>query len=131
CLFGIKGIGPKQAEQIAESIKSSFEVQKVMMALLSYGLTPNMVAKLYRKYGSQSVEIVQKNPYKLTELDLIGFVTADDIAEKVGISPTSPFRVDAAIQHVLTETCYNGGHCFVPVDELIRTVTFVLGRKGK
>ena len=131
CLFGIKGIGPKQAEQIAESVKSSFEVQQVMMALLTYGLTPNMVAKLYKKYGSQSVEVVQKNPYKLTELDLIGFVTADDIAEKMGVSPSSPYRIEAAIQHVLTETCYSGGHCFVPVDELIRAVTFVLGRKGK
>ncbi|WP_051318325.1 ATP-dependent RecD-like DNA helicase [Cohnella thermotolerans] len=130
CLIGIKGIGTKRAEQIAVSIKSSFELQKVMMALLPYGLSPSMVAKVYKHYGSQSVEVVQRNPYKLTELDLVGFITADEIAAKVGINPSSPYRIDAAIQYVLTETCYNGGHCYVPVDELICNVTSVLGRKS-
>ena len=130
CLIGIKGIGTKHAEQIAESVRSSFELQKVMMALLPYGLSPNMVAKLHKRYGSQSVEVVHRNPYKLTELDLVGFITADEIAAKIGINPSSPYRIDAAIQYVLTETCYNSGHCYVPVDELIRNVTSVLGRKG-
>ena len=130
CLIGIKGIGTKHAGQIAESIRNSFELQKVMMALLPYGLSPNMVAKLYKHYGSQSVEVVHRNPYKLTELDLVGFIIADEIAAKIGINPSSPYRIDAAIQYVLTETCYNGGHCYVPVDELIRNVTSLLNRKG-
>jgi len=130
CLIGIKGIGAKQAEQIVESVKGSFEIQQIMMELLPYGLTANMVAKLYKQYGSQSVEIVRKNPYKLTELDLIGFLTADDIAAKVGISPSNPYRIDAAIQHVLTETCYGGGHCFIPVHELLTNVTALLSRRG-
>jgi exodeoxyribonuclease V alpha subunit len=130
CLIGIKGIGAKQAEQIVESVKSSFEIQQIMMALLPYGLTANMVVKLYKQYGSQSVEIVRKNPYKLTEMNLIGFLTADDIAAKVGISPSNPYRIDAAIQHVLTETCYGGGHCFIPVHELLINVTALLSRRG-
>lgn len=129
CLIRIKGIGQIQAEQIVESVKSSFEIQQVMMALLPYGLTPNMVAKLYKQYGSQSVEVIQKNPYKLTELDMIGFLTADEIAAKVGIQSSSPYRIDAAIQHVLTEKCYGGGHCFVPVDELVSGVTTLLDRR--
>ena len=130
CLAGIKGIGSKQATQIVESVKSSFEIQQVMMVLLPYGLTPNTASKLYRQYGRQSIEIVRKNPYKLTELDLIGFLTADEIAAKVGINPSNPYRINTAIQHVLTEKCYGGGHCFIPSRELISNVTELLNRRG-
>lgn len=61
CLTAFKGIGLNNAEKIAESVKDSFEVQQVMMALLPYGLTTNIVTRLYKMYGKQSIEIVHKN----------------------------------------------------------------------
>jgi len=130
CLTGIRGIGPKHAERIAESVRSSLEVQRVMMALLPYGLTSHMVAKLHQQYGAECVDIVRRNPYKLTELDMIGFDRADEIAAAVGVSPSSPYRIAAAILHVLNEACYEGGHCFVPAEELIRKTTVALEKRG-
>lgn len=129
CLVEIKGIGIKHAEQIVESVRCSFEIQQVMMQLLPYGLTANMVTKLYKQYGRQAIDIVQKNPFQLTELDLIGFHTADEIAAKVGIGISSPYRIDAAIHHVLMETCYSSGHCYVNENELIQRVTDLLSRR--
>ena len=42
-LQGIKGIGKKRASNIVESVRSTFEVQKIISELLVFGI--------YRKYG--------------------------------------------------------------------------------
>lgn len=128
-LLSIKGFGIKHANQITDSVKNSFELQKIAMKLLPYGLTINMVSRIYKRYGNESVAVIQKNPFKLTELDMIGFLKADEIAEAVGISPTSPFRIDAGIQYVLNESCYSGGHCFLPVNQLLDKTSSLLSRR--
>lgn len=119
CLNGIKGIGPKNAMKIADSIKSNFEIQQIMMALLPYGITADTVTKMYKQWGAECVDIVRRNPYKLTEIRLIGFLKADEIAMAIGISRDSPYRLNAALQYVLNETCYGGGHCYVFESDLM------------
>ena len=73
-LQGIKGIGKKRASNIVESVRSTFEVQKIIWELLVYGITASMAMRLYKEYESNTVAIVTENPYKLTELNLIGFL---------------------------------------------------------
>ena len=118
-LQGIKGIGKKRAGKIVESVRSTFEVQRILSELLVYGITASMAMRLYRQYESNTVAIVTENPYKLTELNLIGFLKADEIARKMGISPLSGFRIDACVNYILKETCFSSGHCFVMEDELL------------
>ncbi|MCM3711009.1 SF1B family DNA helicase RecD2 [Sporosarcina luteola] len=118
-LQGIKGIGKKRANQIVESVRSTFEVQRILSELLVYGITVNMAMRLYKEYESNTIAIVTENPYKLTELNLIGFLKADEIARKMGISPLSGFRIDACVNYILKETCFSSGHCFVSEDELL------------
>ncbi|WP_252502711.1 ATP-dependent RecD-like DNA helicase [Sporosarcina sp. Marseille-Q4943] len=118
-LQGIKGIGKKRANQIVESVRSTFEVQRILSELLVYGITANMAMRLYKEYESNTIAIVTENPYKLTELNLIGFLKADEIARKMGISPLSGFRIDACVNYILKETCFSSGHCFVSEDELL------------
>ena len=118
-LEGIKGIGEKRANAIVESVRSTFEVQKIIGELLVYGITASMAMRLYKEYESNTVAIVTENPYKLTELNLIGFLKADEIARKMGISPLSGFRIDACVNYVLKETCFSSGHCYVLEEELL------------
>lgn len=126
CLVGIKGIGVKFATQIADSIKANFEIQQIMMALLPFGITAETVTKAYKKWGAECVEIIHRNPYMLTEIRLIGFLKADEIAKSIGVSSDSPYRLNAALHYVLNDMCYGFGHCYVPVDELIEKAVEVL-----
>ncbi|QUW20885.1 ATP-dependent RecD-like DNA helicase [Sporosarcina sp. Marseille-Q4063] len=118
-LQGIKGIGKKRANNIVESIRSTFEVQKIIAELLVFGITASMAMRLYKEYGSNTVAIVTKNPYKLTELNLIGFLKADEIAQKMGISPLSGYRIDACVNYVLKEKCFTSGHCYITEESLL------------
>ena len=64
-------------------------------------------------------DIIRENPYRLAEdISGIGFKTADDIARKVGIEPSSDYRIKAAILYLLIQA--NGeGHVYLPENELI------------
>ncbi|MEB6549295.1 ATP-dependent RecD-like DNA helicase [Heyndrickxia sporothermodurans] len=126
CLEGIKGIGPKRRNKIVESVRSTFEVQKVISELLVYGITAEVAMKAYKEFGPNAAAIILENPYELIKLDNIGFLKADEIARKIGKLPISSFRIDACMEFVLTKTCYSSGHCYVEEHELFKQVELAL-----
>ncbi|MDN4617688.1 ATP-dependent RecD-like DNA helicase [Paenibacillus sp. PsM32] len=123
CLLRIRGIGQKNATKIADSIKQNYEIQQVMMTLLPYSMTAELISKAYVTWGAECIDIIRRNPYRLTELPMIGFLKADTIAIQIGMDVDSPYRLNAALHHVLHEMCYGNGHCYLLEQELIdRTV---------
>ena len=130
-LTGIKGIGKKRSKQIVESIQSTFEVQRIIRELLVYGITAKTAMKAYKEFGPDTSAIIRENPYRLMELDNIGFLKADEIARKIGILPTSSFRIDACLEFVLNEICYKSGHCFVEEEELLDKVRLAINHNAQ
>jgi Helix-hairpin-helix containing domain len=54
-------------------------------------------------YGDDAARLVRENPYRLADdIHGIGFVTADSLRVMLGIGPTSPFRIHAALKYVLS-----------------------------
>ena len=97
-LCEIPGIGEKKAAVIAESLQERQQIIKVMTFLQSYGVSVGYAARIYRRYGDDTVAIVSENPYRLaSEVFGIGFKTADKIALEMGLAPNSPHRLRAAI----------------------------------
>src|SRR5690606_29025995 len=76
-LLDIQGIGKKRANSIAESVRSNFEVQKVINKLRKFGISPNLAIKAYKEFKKDTVDILQENPYKLIKLDSVSFPKAD------------------------------------------------------
>src|SRR5690606_31551204 len=113
-LSGIKGIGSSIANDIVESVHKNFVLQQIISEFHQFGVTAKMATKIYKTFKEDPVGKIKKNPYLLTQLDMVGFVKADEIALKMGISPSSAFRIEACANHVLKETCFNNGHCFLP-----------------
>src|SRR5436305_2372890 len=66
-----------------------------------------------------AVQLISENPYRLArDIRGIGFLTADQIAAKLGIEKTALIRVRAGISFALAEAM-DDGHCGLPTDELI------------
>lgn len=115
----IEGIGDKKLEKIVEAFGEQSELREIMVFLQQYGITPNYGIRIYKKYGKDTIKIISQNPYRLSE-DVfgIGFKTADKIAQNMGISFESPYRIEGGIRFVINS--YAGrGHTYVPKDELI------------
>lgn len=114
-LTEVSGIGPKKAAMIIESYTEQMSMRRVMLFLQNYGLGPNLATKITKFYGEATVDLIRQNPYRLvTDIDGVGFTTADRIALSMGIDPQSEFRVRAALFYLLTDAAGSGGHTYLP-----------------
>ena len=114
-LAQVKNISIKKALEIGEKFKELKKMQNSIMFLQKYNISTNMAMKIYEIYGSNTINIVKSNPYKLVEdIDGIGFLTADKIAKSIGINPDSEFRVRAGILYTLFSSIEKTGHTYLP-----------------
>ncbi|NLX63039.1 MAG: ATP-dependent RecD-like DNA helicase [Tissierellia bacterium] len=115
----IEGIGEKKLKKIVEAFREQGEIREIMIFLQQYGITPNYAMKIYKEYGKETIKVISENPYKLSE-DIIGigFKNADKIAQNMGISKESPYRIEGGIRYTLN-TYASNGHVYVPKEELI------------
>ncbi len=126
-LADIKGINAKKALEISESFKSQFGVRSVMMFCRDF-FGPSLIMKIYNKWGSGSIDAINQNPYLLCEeIYGIGFDKADKLAEAIGFSRESEFRIASGIKYALSYNASNNGHMFIPRAKLITLTSETLG----
>ena len=118
-LARVPGIGRKRVQIIKEAWEAQREIKNVMLFLQSHDVSTAHAAKIYKTYGNDAILMVTEDPYRLAD-DIygIGFVTADTIAQKLGIDKDAPQRVQAGIKYVLSQKA-DDGHVFQYRDELI------------
>ena len=126
-LTEVEGIGIKKVKQIQESYEENRELRNIIIKLSPYGITPNYCLRIYKKYKEKSIEIINKNPYRLAEeVRGIGFKIADEIASKIGIDKYSPDRIMQGILFTLNQSLANG-HTYLPKRVLIEQSVKILG----
>jgi exodeoxyribonuclease V alpha subunit len=115
-LEDVGGIGPKRRQKIKEAWAEQKVIRNIMVFLHSNGVSTSRAVRIYKTYGEGAIERVQTDPYCLArDIHGIGFKTADQIAQKVGIPIDSLIRACAGLNHVLLEAT-GDGHCALPVE---------------
>jgi len=118
-LTQVEGIGKKRIEMIWKAWEDQKEIRDVMLFLQGHGVSSGYAAKIFKQYGSRSIQVVKENPYRLaTDIFGIGFVTADRIAEKLGFDKESLLRAEAGILYVLNRLS-DEGHVYFPYQSLL------------
>lgn len=127
----VEGIGSKKVKQIVKSYEEDRELRNIIIELSPFGITPNYCLKIYKKYKSSAIEVINKNPYQLAEdIRGIGFKVADSIANKIGIDKNSKDRVCQGILYTLNKSLSNG-HTYLPEHILIQDSEKLLELKGE
>ncbi|MCR5670041.1 MAG: ATP-dependent RecD-like DNA helicase [Butyrivibrio sp.] len=125
-LAEVKGISERKAQDIALQMAEKKEMRDVMIFLQKYGIGGALAVKIYNTYGSRTISVIRDNPYRLCDdISGIGFKTADEIAEKVGIEVDSDYRVKSGILYALLQAAADG-NTYLPMDELVKRTTEVL-----
>lgn len=115
----VDGIGPKRASRIVAGWADQKAIREIMLFLQTHGVSTARAVRIYKTYGTEAVPLVTDNPYRLArDIRGIGFKTADQIAEKLGIEKTSMIRARAGISYALMEAV-GDGHCALPERELL------------
>ncbi|GAA2927961.1 ATP-dependent RecD-like DNA helicase [Kitasatospora cinereorecta] len=118
-LVEVPGLGPKRTKMIAAAWEEQKAIKEVMVFLQTVGVSTSIAVRIYKKYEDASISVVKNQPYRLAaDVWGIGFLTADRIAQAVGIPHDSPERVKAGLQYALSQST-DQGHCFLPEERLI------------
>ncbi|WKV73864.1 ATP-dependent RecD-like DNA helicase [Streptomyces sp. PCS3-D2] len=118
-LIEVPGLGPKRTKLIGAAWEEQKAIKEVMVFLQGVGVSTSIAVRIYKKYGDASISVVNNQPYRLAaDVWGIGFLTADRIAQAVGIPHDSPERVKAGLQYALSQSA-DQGHCFLPEEKLI------------
>lgn len=125
-LVEVPGVGGKRLRMIVQAWAEQRAIKEVMIFLQSHGVSTSLATKIYKAYGDAAIDIVRSNPYRLAQ-DIygIGFLTADKIAQALGIPPDSPGRVAAGVAYALNQAS-DEGHVFLPAPELIEQAAALL-----
>ena len=114
----VTGIGPKRASRIVAGWAEQKVIREIMLFLHAHGVGTSRAVRIYKTYGQDAVQLISGNPYRLArDIRGIGFLTADRVAERLGIARTAMIRVRAGLSFALAEAM-GEGHCGLPVDEL-------------
>ncbi|MEC3994310.1 ATP-dependent RecD-like DNA helicase [Actinacidiphila sp. DG2A-62] len=118
-LVEVPGLGPKRTRLIAAAWQEQKAIKEVMVFLQGVGVSTSIAVRIYKNYGDASISVVKNQPYRLAaDVWGIGFLTADRLAQAVGIPHDSPERVKAGLQYALSQAT-DSGNCFLPQEQLI------------
>ena len=118
----VSGIGSHRAQLITKGWQDQKAIREIMLFLYQNGISTARAVRIYKTYGDHAIRVISENPYCLArDIRGIGFKSADQIAQKVGIAKDSPLRARAGISHILLEGTEEG-HCGLPEQELVNNV---------
>lgn len=125
-------ISDYQINQIVEDLTKNEAQAKFTASICRRGITPHMASKIWVTYLAKDVPpdeilpMIEENPYILIDdIERVGFITADKIAQALGIAKDSPFRLQAAVKYVLQEAT-NEGHVYLPFADIYKRVLDLL-----
>jgi exodeoxyribonuclease V alpha subunit len=126
-LDSIPKLPPEKAKMLYDTLMDHQGLEQVMVALNQYGFGPQISMRIYQAYKDDTLEIIQKNPYKLVEdIEGIGFGRADELGYQLGISGSHPDRIKAACLYTLESESIQTGHVFIHAEDLLVQVQELL-----
>jgi exodeoxyribonuclease V alpha subunit len=129
-LLLVPGIGEKRVQTIIKCWTEQRGVRNVMIFLRGHGVSSSFAQKIYKTYGNESISKMRENPYRIAqEVRGMGFKSADQIAQNLGIAQDAPQRIQSGIQHALWELSTDGHLCY-PKEQLISICHEMLGVEG-
>ncbi len=118
-LVGIKGLRPEIAEALGVSVVAQAGLHQLQGFLAQLGLGPLTAQAVLAKLGAECEAVIRENPFVLSIVPSVGFLTADRVAKRLGLAPDDPRRLRAVTRHVL-DRASSEGHVMLPLGELLR-----------
>ena len=119
-LLEVDGVGKTRLARITKGWGEQKAIREIMVFLQSHGVGTSRAVRIFKTYGSDAIPLVKENPYRLArDIRGIGFKTADQLAERLGIAKTSMIRARAGLSYALLQAVEDGD-CALPESDLIK-----------
>lgn len=131
-LMEVEGIGKKKFEDIKIALEDQRQTQEVYFYLQRLGIGMAQSKKIIDKYQDETIQKIEENPYQLVnDIWGIGFKTADSIALRNQLDPSSPFRIKSGCVYYLKQEAESNGHCYMPYDYALERISRLLNLKAE
>lgn len=121
-LIRAKILGKKKALAVITAWQGQKSSRDVLLFLNTHGISPLLGTRIMNLYGTDAITVISADPYRLAhDVRGVGFLTADRIAQSIGISPTSIERIRAAIVYQL-EQAEEQGHTYLTSEQLTESL---------
>lgn len=125
-LADIPGITMKKAADISAAFREQSGIRGVMMFCKDY-MGSGEVTRVYKRFGSGAVGIIQENPYILCNGECgIPFDRVDRMAASLGFPRDDPNRIESALIYVLDFNARGNGHTCLPEGKLAEATAALL-----
>jgi exodeoxyribonuclease V alpha subunit len=105
-------------EQIITIWRKSTNHLKTLSYLYDSGVPAKIVSKVWSKFGDDAPSILVANPWSILKIDGVQFAHADEVAYKLGVDMSSPYRARGAVQYVL-KSARTSGHLYLTPEEIL------------
>ena len=124
-LLEVEGIGPVVVQRVTASWQAQRQYAEALVDLCGYGLSSSLAFQVLRHFQQNARTVIEREPYRLMELHGVGFVRADLIAARMGVSGTDSRRITAGILYVMDEAKHQG-HACLPREKVMKAAVKLL-----
>ncbi len=125
-LLKVARFNKKQLKQLLEVWEEKKGERDILTFLHEIGSSSAQALKILQHFGLNAIPVLKNNPYRLTEIQGIGFQIADQIARNLGFDVNSQKRAIAGTLYVLSQLSLQGHTCY-PRDLLTEKTAVDLG----
>ncbi|MGX9975512.1 SF1B family DNA helicase RecD2 [Bacillus subtilis] len=119
-LYDVPKLSKKKADKLAAALQQHQGLEQIMISLSEFGYGPQLSMKIYQAYEAETLDKIRENPYQLVkDVEGIGFIKADELGGRMGISGKHEERIKAAILYTVEATCLQEGHTYIETRQLI------------
>ncbi|WP_288431948.1 ATP-dependent RecD-like DNA helicase [uncultured Deinococcus sp.] len=121
-LLQVPGVTQSTLHKMVSSWSQQGLERRLLAGLQGLGLSISQAQRAVKHFGEAALERLQADLFALTEVEGIGFLTADKLWQGAGGSLDDPRRLTAAAVYALQQAAQQSGHSFLPRDRAERGV---------
>lgn len=125
-LLAVSGISLKKRDAIVAAWKETSGIKGLIEFLGRYGVPDEYTIQIFKAYGSDAVDIIVNDPYRLArEVKGVTFAVADGLGFRLGIPSEDQRRVAEGIRQALARYAARG-HCAMTRQDLLASASKLL-----
>lgn len=113
-LLQVPGVTQSTLHKMTSSWSQQGLERRLLAGLQGLGLSISQAQRAVKHFGEAALERLQSDLFALTEVEGIGFLTADKLWQAGGGAQDDPRRLTAAAVYALQQAGQQGGHSFLP-----------------
>ncbi len=109
----VPGMNQARKATLVENLSANRQLHETLSFLVGHGLGLKTAMSLLGVFKDETRAILSENPYRMTEVEGIGFKTADAFATRLNFPLDHPYRYQSAMLFLLRELCFSSGATFI------------------